>query len=66
MEPKYSTVNKPYCDSPGLVLGVIRHIVLPSGREHSGSHNWAVGTGAPAMQETWVPSLGWEDALEEG
>ena len=20
----------------------------------------------PAMQETWVPSLGWEDALEKG
>ena len=20
----------------------------------------------PAVQETWVPSLGWEDALEEG
>ena len=20
----------------------------------------------PAMQETWVPSLGWEDPLEEG
>ena len=20
----------------------------------------------PAMQETWVPSVGWEDALEEG
>ena len=20
----------------------------------------------PAMQETWVPSLGWEDRLEEG
>ena len=20
----------------------------------------------PAMWETWVPSLGWEDALEEG
>ena len=20
----------------------------------------------PAMQETWVQSLGWEDALEEG
>ena len=20
----------------------------------------------PAMRETWVPSLGWEDALEEG
>ena len=21
---------------------------------------------SPATQETWVPSLGWEDALEEG
>ena len=20
----------------------------------------------PAMRETWVPSLGWEDSLEEG
>ena len=20
----------------------------------------------PALQETWVPSLGWEDPLEEG
>ena len=20
----------------------------------------------PAMQETWVPSLGWEDLMEEG
>ena len=20
----------------------------------------------PAMQDTWVPSLGWEDPLEEG
>ena len=20
----------------------------------------------PALQETWVPSLGWEDALEKG
>ena len=30
------------CDFPGPVLGVIRHIVPLSGREHSGSHNWAV------------------------
>ena len=22
--------------------------------------------GPPAMQETWVQSLGWEDSLEEG
>jgi len=21
---------------------------------------------SPAVQETWVPSLGWEDSLEEG
>ena len=24
------------------------------------------GKNVPAMQETWVPSLGWEDLLEKG
>ena len=26
----------------------------------------SAGKNPPAMQETWVPSLGWEDALEKG
>ena len=26
----------------------------------------SVGKNPPAVQETWVPSLGWEDPLEEG
>ena len=26
----------------------------------------SAGKGSPAMQETWVQSLGWEDPLEEG
>ena len=25
-----------------------------------------IGKNVPAMQETWVPSLGWEDLLEKG
>ena len=34
-------------------------------------HSWAslvaqLVKNLPAMQETWVPSLGWEDPLEEG
>ena len=34
-------------------------------------HSWAslvaqLVKNPPAMQETWVPSLGWEDPLEEG
>ena len=27
---------------------------------------WLNGKGSPAMQETCVQSLGWEDSLEEG
>ena len=38
---------------------------------HICTHIWAsqvvlVAKNPPAMQETWVQSLGWEDPLEEG
>ena len=39
--------------------------------EHNIVYIWGFPNGsadknAPAVQETWVRSLGWEDALEEG
>ena len=37
---------------------------------YSGQYSWAsllaqMVKNPPAMQETWIPSLGWEDPLEE-
>ena len=41
------------------------------GRGYSRQDSWAslvaqLVKKPPAMQETWVPSLGWEDPLEKG
>ena len=45
-------------NSPFLSVYVWYHAkVFPGG---------SVGKNPPAVQETWVPSLGWEDPLEEG
>ena len=33
---------------------------------HEGFPVAHLGKKLPAMQETWVPSLGWEDPLEKG
>ena len=54
---------------PGLILGLGR-----SSEEGIGNplqHSWAslvaqLVKNLPAMQETWVRSLGWEDPLEKG
>ena len=40
-----------------IILCVYLHVGLPGG---------SVAKNLPAMQETQVSSLGWEDALEEG
>ena len=44
---------------------------FPGGSEGKAFVSWAplaaqMVKNLPAMWETWVPSLGWEDALEEG
>ena len=39
---------------------------LSSDKWYMGLHDGSVVKNLPAMQETWVGSLGWEDPLEEG
>ena len=67
-----SSVGKEFtCNAgdPGLIPGLGR-----SPREGIGyplQHSWAslvaqLVKNPPAMWETWVPSLGWEDPLEKG
>ena len=43
--------------SSNIYLGACRFLMLP---------RWLVVKNPPVMQETWVPSLGWEDLLEKG
>ena len=43
--------------SSNIYLGACRFLMLP---------RWLVVKNPPVMQETWVPSLGWEDPLEKG
>ena len=42
------------------------HKTIWSVKKTGGSPCGSVGKDPPAMQETWVRSLGWEDALEKG
>ena len=54
----YIKKNLNILNSPFLSVYVWYHAkVFPGG---------SVGKNPPAVQETWVPSLGWEDPLEEG
>ena len=42
------------------------HISLPDFSRHGASLIAQLGKNLPAMQETWVRFLGWEDLLEKG
>ena len=69
--PRGSAGKESACDAgdPGSIPGLQR-----STREGIGyplQHSWAslvtqMVENLPAMRETWVQSLGWEDPLEEG
>ena len=58
-------------DPPSRPPCYLTHLSLPRGKEsHPLQYSWAspvaqLGKNLPAMQETWVRSLGWEDALEK-
>ena len=68
----YSSVGKePTCNAgdPGLIPGSGRS--SGEGIGYPLQHSWAspvaqLVKNPPAMQETWVQSLGWEDPLEKG
>ena len=54
---------------PSLIPGLGRS--AGEGIGYSRQYSWVslvaqMGKNPPAMWETWVPSLGWEDPLEEG
>ena len=56
-------------ENPGLISGSGRS--PGEGTGYPLQYSWAslvaqTVKNLPAMQETWVPSLGWEDPLEEG
>ena len=63
---KKSTCN---AGDPGLIPGLGRS--LGEGIGYPLQYSWAslvaqLVKNPPAMQETWVQSLGWEDPLEKG
>ena len=69
--PGSSAGNESTCnaENPGLILG--REDSLKKGRGYPLQYSWAslvaqAVNNPPAMWETWVQSLGWEDRLEEG
>ena len=43
-----------------------RHIIISAFREMRASLVAQTVKNLPVRQETWVPSLGWEDPLEKG
>ena len=56
-------------EDPGSILGLGRS--PGKGIGYSFQYSWAslvaqMIKNLPAMQETWIQSLGWEDTLEEG
>ena len=66
-----------FCKSPNTILGFVYHKVSVLSLNSATVAGKQLGTGhksvvaptvknPPAMWETWVPSLGSEDALEEG
>ena len=64
-------VKNPPCNAgdPGLLCGLGRS--AGEGIGYPLQYSWAslvahLVKNLPAMQETWVRSLGWEDPLEEG
>ena len=67
-----SSVGKEYTCSagdPGLIPGLGRS--AGEGIGYTLQYSWAflvaqLVKGAPAVQEAWVQSLGWEDPLEKG
>ena len=67
-----SSVGKEFTCSagdPGLILG--SGISAREGLGYPPQYSWAslvaqLVKNSPAMQETWVPSVGWEDSLEKG
>ena len=57
-----------HAGDPGSILGLGRS---REGLGYPHKYSWAslvaqLGKNPPAMQETWVRSLGWEDPLEKG
>ena len=67
-----SSVGKEFTCSagdPGLIPGL--GISAQEGLGYPPQYSWAslvaqLVKNSPAMQETWVPSLDWEDPLEKG
>ena len=54
-----------------MVLDPIKMNITSRNNLHDRCTEWAflvapMAKNLPAMRETWVPSLGWEDSLEEG
>ena len=69
--PHSSVGKEPTCNSgdPGLIPGSGRS--AGEGIGYPFQYSWAslvaqLVENLPAMWETWVPSLGWEDPLEKG
>ena len=69
--PHSSVVTKSTCNAadPGSIPGLGRS--TGEGIDYPLQYSWAslvaqLEKNAPAMQETWVWSLGWEDHLEKG
>ena len=68
----HSSVGKEFTSNagdPGLIPGSRRS--LGEGIAYPLQYSWAslvaqLVKNPPAMWETWVPSLGWEDPLEKG
>ena len=69
--PGSSTGNESTCNAgdPGWIPGLGSS--PGEGKGYPLQYSWAslvakMVKNLPAMQETWVPSLGWKDPLEEG
>ena len=69
--PDSSAGKEPTCNAadPGLIPGLGRS--AGEGIGYPLQYSWAslvaqLVKNPPAMQETWVQSLGWEDPLEKG
>ena len=61
-----SSLRLPSPPSPGTLWTQVTELGLPTFRVQGDSPVAQSVRNPPAMQETWVRSLGWEDPLEEG
>ena len=69
--PDSSVGKESSCNAgdPGLIPGMVRY--AGEGIGYPLQHSWAspvdqMVKNPPAMRETWVRSVGWEDPLEKG